>query len=85
MSKHHHDDDGDDYQFHNDAVVAPRPLLLYRVRGIIVNTFSPLVDVLWRMRYFALPAMIAAAIEFADPLLEISYSAILVPGAPPAQ
>jgi hypothetical protein len=85
MSKHHHDDDGDDYLHHEERVVAPRPLLLYRLRGVIVNTFAPLVNALWRMRYFALPAMVAAAIEFADPLLDISYSAILIPGAPPAQ
>lgn len=76
-----HDDLGD---YHDAQVVASRPLLLYRVRGMLVNTFAPLVNTLWRLRYFALPAMIAAAIEFADPVLDISYSAIFVPGAPPA-
>jgi hypothetical protein len=60
-----------------------RPLRLYQFRAAVNRVFEPVAQFLWRLRYFALPAMIVYAVETAEPLLDISYSAVLLPPAQP--
>jgi hypothetical protein len=64
---------------------AARPLRLYQFRAIVNRVFEPFAQFLWRLRYFALPAMIVYAVETTNaenPLYEISYSAVFLPPPP---
>lgn len=60
-----------------------RPLRLYQLRAAVNRLFEPVAQFLWSLRFFTLPAMIAYAVETADPQLAVSYSAVFLPPALP--